>query len=377
MVKVLHCVETIGSGGVEQRRLLLAKYLDKTHFSQFMICSNVKADFDKKLENFGMPVFRIGSLRHVLHLAYYVRLIRVVRKIKPDIIHGAIFEGVISAVVAGLICRVPIILIEETSDPVNRKKRATRLLKFLSFFADFVIGISPSVVSYLSLVAGVNNRKIRLINNATDNPEYPTAEQVNDMKIKYSIKNSDFIVGSVGRMYDSVKRFSDLIKALPLLIPSVPGIKLLIVGGGKDLDLLKQLVKNLQLEERVVFTGFQERPSVFYAAMDVFALVSDNEGFGLVVVEAMYFKRPVVVTAVGGMKDIVIHEKTGIQVSKHDPVAISEAIKKLYSDKRLQIEMGEAGYERAISQYSAQVYVGNISKLYDEALHFKQTRLED
>jgi glycosyltransferase involved in cell wall biosynthesis len=369
MIRVLHCIETIGYGGVEQRRLLLAKYLDRERYSQFMLCSNVKAQFDQKLAQHGMPVYAIGSLRHVLHLTYYIKLIQVVRKVKPYIIHGAVFEGVISAVVAGLICRVPVIIIEETSDPINRSKKATWLLKVLSWFADGVVAISPSVLNYLILTAGISKSKTRLINNAVEEPAYPSMEEVASIRKRFCINDSDFVVGSVGRMYDFVKRFSDLIKALPLLVKNIPQIKLLLVGGGKDLESLKQLAKSLSVEPYVVFTDFQVNTAPFYSMIDVFALVSDTEGFGLVVVEAMYFRLPVVVTAVGGMKDIVVDGKTGLHVSKHNPQAISEGIQKLYANSDLRKEMGLKGYERALNEYSAPVYVANVKQLYEEVVN--------
>jgi glycosyltransferase involved in cell wall biosynthesis len=103
--------------------------------------------------------------------------------------------------------------------------------------------------------------------------------------------------------------------------------------------------------------------------IDVFALVSDTEGFGLVVVEAMYFRLPVVVTAVGGMKDIVVDGKTGLHVSKHNPQAISEGIQKLYANSDLRKEMGLKGYERALNEYSAPVYVANVKQLYEEVVN--------
>lgn len=374
MIRVLHCVETIGSGGVEQRRLLLAKYLDKDTFSQSMICSNVKAEFDQKLIHEGMPVFRIGSLRHVFHIGYYIRLIRAVRKIKPHIIHGAVFEGVISAVVAGMICRVPIIIIEETSDPTNRSRKAVLLFKFLSFFADFVVGISPSVVTYLTRTANVNQKKIRLINNAVDKPLVPSADQISMIREKYGIQDSDFVVGSVGRMFDGVKRFSDLIKALPDLIPSIPEIKLLLVGGGRDLDSLRDLAKAIGVDGYVIFTDFQSQTSLYYSVMDVFTLVSDNEGFGLVVVEAMFFNLPVVVTSVGGLKDIVVDGYSGFHVNKHSPFEIGMAIRSLYNDKEKRLNMGKFGYERANNEYNASRYVENILRLYEEALVKKKIK---
>src|SRR4051812_48704257 len=119
-IKVLHCLETIGTGGVEQRRLSLAKYLPHEKYEQYLICSKVLASFDKRLEENKTKVFAIGELKSLLNLGYYWRLIKIVWEVKPTIIHGAVFEGVISAVIAGTLLRIPIVILEETSDPQNR-----------------------------------------------------------------------------------------------------------------------------------------------------------------------------------------------------------------------------------------------------------------
>src|SRR5690606_17299954 len=110
-IRVLHCLETIGSGGVEQRRLMVAKNLDKKVYKQYVVCSKAKEVLKTTFENENVTVFQIGPLRHLFNLSYYKKLFQVVRQVKPDIIHGAVFEGVISATIAGFFKRVPIIII--------------------------------------------------------------------------------------------------------------------------------------------------------------------------------------------------------------------------------------------------------------------------
>ncbi|MGE0590158.1 MAG: glycosyltransferase [Cyclobacteriaceae bacterium] len=367
MIKVLHCVETIGSGGVEQRRLLLAKYLDRSRFQQSLVCSHVKAAFDQKLISQGMSVDKIGSLRHVLDLSYYRKLFKLIRQIKPDIIHGAVFEGVISAVVGGLWCRVPVIIIEETSDPVNRSARATWLLKFLSYFAKFVVAISPSVADYLTVTAKVDKRKVRLIMNAVDEPNAPSEDEIELVRKTLDLDHSDFVIGSVGRLRDYHKRFSDLIKALPSMLDAEPNVKLLIVGDGEDRGKLEELSTTLKVQQSVIFAGFQKNTYPFYACMDVFALVSHMEGFGLVLLEAMNFKLPVVATRVGGIKDIVVDKVTGFLVSRDSPNEISSALTTLCKDEKLRRSMGDEGYRRARTEFDSSKYVENVQLMYEQS----------
>lgn len=367
-IKVLHCIETMGSGGVEQLKYAVSKHIDTNTFDQVVVCSKVKNNFDHRFKKLGIPVYPIGELKKLYNLPYYWRLIRRVRKEKPDILHGAVFEGVISAVLAGIICRIPVIIIEETSEPLNRSSRGSRLLKFLASYARWVIAISPSVKTYLHQVAGIPEEKIKLINYAVDKPEPPSSGETNELKESLGITADDFVIGSVGRLRDFHKRFSDLIKAAATLRDACPGLKLLIVGDGEDMESLKTLAKQCQMEDRVIFAGYQSNTTLYYSCMDAFALVSHMEAFGLVVVEAMFMKLPVIVTAVGGMKDIVINGTTGLLVQPHDLDAIAAAIKTLYNDREQGIAFGQAGYVRAGEYYSVQQHAREVQDLYLSSL---------
>jgi L-malate glycosyltransferase len=102
--------------------------------------------------------------------------------------------------------------------------------------------------------------------------------------------------------------------------------------------------------------------------MNLFAIVSHMEAFGLVAVEAMFHRIPVIATRVGGLKDIVREGETGILVEAHNPSQIAEAINSLISNPALRIDMGAKGYERAHRDYSAQRYVKDVESLYNKLL---------
>jgi L-malate glycosyltransferase len=371
-IKVLHCLETMGSGGVEQRRLLIARYLDKNTFEQHIVCAKTNAGFENKFAEEGVIVSAIGSLKHTFNIAYYKRLLTIVRKVRPHIIHGAVFEGVTSAVVAGMLLRIPVIIVEETSDPLNRSWRGNWLMKIFCSLADYVVGISPSVTNYLRHTVKAHPRKIRLINNGVAVPVRAAREKVEQLKRQLGLQPEDFVVGSVGRLRDFHKRFSDLIRAIALLREKCPSMKLLIVGDGEDREALEKLAVELNVQERVIFAGFQNDTTPYYCMMDVFALASHMEGFGLVVVEAMLFSLPVVVTEVGGLRDIVVEGETGFLVPSHTPMAMAEKLKFFFENKSHRVEMGEKGCIRAHAEFTAEAYVKKVESLYREAITGKE-----
>jgi glycosyltransferase involved in cell wall biosynthesis len=372
--RVLHIIETLGPGGVEQRRYLLSKYLNSDRFEQKIICTQTKGPLADAIRENGVEVYVVGKLKSILSIGNYKKVLSIIRQFKPHIIHGAVFEGITMASICGVLGRVPIVVLEETSDPQNRSWRGNMLLKILAAPADFFVGVSPSAVEYLKNI-GISPAKVRLINNGVEVPTFQDTNYVSALKKQLGIDSSDFVVGSVGRLRDYHKRFSDLIRAVALLRNNVPSIKLLIIGDGTDLETLKSLAVELDVSSRVIFAGFQYETAPYYLCMNVFALASHMEAFGLVLAEAMFFRLPVVASNVGGMRYIVVPEKTGFLVPRHQPESFAFAIKQLYDQPVLRKQMGEAGYERALQEYSAEAYVSRVSDLYEHAVQEKQLRI--
>ncbi|MEJ7645283.1 MAG: glycosyltransferase [Chryseolinea sp.] len=374
-VKVLHVLETVGSGGVEQRRFLMAKYLDRNYYEQKVICTQTKGPLADEMRKLGTEVIAIGKFPSLLSFGHYLKVLKIIKSFKPQIIHGAVFEGVTMAAIAGAIGKVPIVITEETSDPQNRSWRGHFLAKILTNVADYVVGISPSVTNYLKS-NGVPTRKIRLINNGVAVPSLIEEKDTGLLREQLGLKSEDFVIGSVGRLRNFHKRFSDLIEAVAMLKNEIP-LKLLIIGDGPDKQLLQNLAAERGVSDKVIFAGFQFNTAPFYACMNVFALASHMEGFGLVVVEAMLSNLPVIATQVGGIPDVVVPNKTGFLVDSHCPQCFADKFKTLYVDLTLRKTMGVAGYKRASEEYTADVYIKKVDALYREAVNKKNIKFGD
>jgi glycosyltransferase involved in cell wall biosynthesis len=141
-------------------------------------------------------------------------------------------------------------------------------------------------------------------------------------------------------------------------------IQLLIVGDGPDKPMIENKALELGIHRKVVFAGYQSDPHKFYDMMDVLCIPSSREGFGLVAVEAMLHKLPVIATQVGGLQKVVKHNETGFIVPVYSPELMARQLEILLSDKDLRISMGEAGYHRALEKYSADRYCQQIENLY-------------
>lgn len=376
MIRVLNILETISSGGVERRRLSLAKLLDKSKFELKIICTKAEGNIADEIREEGVEVIPIGLLNHTFEWSQYQKVQKIIDDFKPHIIHGAVFEGVTMAAINGFFKRVPIVILEETSDPKNRRWKGNLLMKLLTLTADKVIGVSPAATDYLKHKLSIPAGKVILINNGVVMPRKVSEEEVKALKKEYQIEEDEIVIGSVGRMLqDEHKRFSDLIKAFSILIQSGIKAKLLLVGQGPEMEKYKALAKTLQLEDKIIFAGYQADTALFYSVFDIFTLVSAYEAFGLVLPEAMLHKLPVVATRVGGMQFIVDDNQTGFLVEKYNIEAIAEKLMRLCLDKALRIQQGNKGFQKAMTEYTEERYVKEVETLYLELVNKKGIKL--
>lgn len=161
-----------------------------------------------------------------------------------------------------------------------------------------------------------------------------------------------------------------LIRAFYILSKSHDNIELLIAGKGEFESKYKQLVKDLQLGDRVRFLGFinhDELPEFLYE-IDIFAMpsVSDGESFGVAALEASSTGLPVVATRVGGVPEVVMDNKTGLLVERRDIEGLAGAIEKLILNPDLREKMGRAGRAFVESDYRWESNLKAMSDLYME-----------
>nr|WP_255425088.1 glycosyltransferase [Spiribacter sp. SSL99] len=367
-VRILHTLGWVTGGGVERCRVMLAKGLRSEQYEHSLICQKADGPVHEILRDAGWSINEIGVAPSILSRMWHARAHSIARAFQPHIVHGAVYEG--EALACGIGLRMPTVkvIMEETSDPVNRRWTGNALMRAMCLRADACIGVSPKVVDYLHNTLRIPERKVRLINNAVSEMPDPSEQRLAELRNMLGIDTNDIIIGSVGRVFDSHKRFSDLIRALVCIRFDQPKARLLIIGDGPDRVMLQKLAVELGLTDAIIFAGYQGEPRDLYHLMDVFVLASAHEAFGLVLVEAMLSGVPVVATEVGGIPFVLDHGKAGILVPSLQPREIADAVLFLLMDHEAAQSYRSAGLERARSAFSEDRYIKDIADLYAEAL---------
>ena len=182
------------------------------------------------------------------------------------------------------------------------------------------------------------------------------------------------MLASVSRLF-SWKGQRELIRAFAQVHGEFPSARLFIVGAdareveGTAFSVeLKALARELGVEKEVIFTG--PRPDVprVMAACDVFTMPSFEEPFGLVFLEAMAMKRPVVALDNGGTPEVVVHGETGLLSPAQDIGALAANIRALLADRARRERMGELGRERALKSFTSRRMAEDAGAAYERIL---------
>lgn len=215
---------------------------------------------------------------------------------------------------------------------------------------------------------GVPSDRIVVRHNSVKSFSPASAETVEQLRRDLGIPQDARVLLCVGRL-SREKAQSDLIAAASLMRKENAQLKIrfVIAGDGPDRQMLIDLAKTLHVEEWVIFPGQIADLLPYYSMADVAVLPSLTEGSPNVLLESMAAGLPVIATAVGGIPEIVEHEKQALLVEKQDPSALARSIQKLLNDPDLCERLSQAA-RQSISAYTPEAYRDSILALYESCL---------
>jgi glycosyltransferase involved in cell wall biosynthesis len=237
--------------------------------------------------------------------------------------------------------------------------------------ADIVLAPSTDTARKLIEIQLISNEKIRKLPWPLD-PDFlalAAASEKLPLPDKFPRGN---VVLAVGRWAASerYKGADLLIEAVAQLAGEFAGLHLVLAGSGDDLSRLETLAQETGCSDRIhFFTSLSRRElAACYAHADVFALPSSGEGFGLVFLEAMAMKKPVIGTQLGGIPDIVEDGRQGILLERRDTPHIVAALRKLLTAETLREEMGLHARLRVEREFRFDRFRGELGKILAETV---------
>jgi glycosyltransferase involved in cell wall biosynthesis len=367
-IRVLQLITSLDRGGAENHLLALLTHADRATFEIETAVLRGEGELVPIFRDAGIPVHLLNA-RGPFDVLALSRLTRLLRERQFDVLHSHLFRADIYGYLAvgRLGDRRPMLVSTRHNDDRFFLNPFVGLLHYgVSARQDLIIAISDHIARF-TVARGVRHpARVRRVYHGIEPQVTRTLEREGQrIRAELHIAPEDFLVGNVGRLAPQ-KGQRHLIAAMPRLLERVPRAHAVIAGGGDLEDYLRDLADEFGVTDRVHVLGPRKDVPALMHAVDVFAMPSIWEGFGLVLLEAMAASRPIVASRVATIPEVVVDGETGLLVPPGDPMALADALVELAVNPARARRFGEAGSERLRQRFSIEKMVGDTELLYRE-----------
>jgi sugar transferase (PEP-CTERM/EpsH1 system associated) len=368
-LRLLHVINSLGLGGAERGVLKVMEGMDVKLFEQ-RLCT-IRGSDPKLAESPALhgKLFMAGEENSGFQFLLF-RLMRIIREYKPHIVHSRNW-GAIEAAPAARLAGVPVVIHSEhgyelemlSGLPIRR-----RLLRRAVYsMCDAVFTVSDDLKNYHSQQVWMSPKHIRVIPNGVNTCVFLPDEDVRRrVRGRFCFSPETIVLGSVGRMVP-IKDHETLLQATERLIEHKIDVRVLLVGGGSELERHRNYARaSSSLKDRVTFVGSSQDVSELYQAMDIFVLPSISEGMSNTLLEAMASGLPCVATDVGGNPEVVVNGRWGFLFAPGDVAGLAQRLEELIAGGDLRTEFAVAARQQAVNHFSLYRMLDDYTNLYSE-----------
>lgn len=383
--------------GVTTSIKMLKTALEKMHHEVFIVTANLdnnKFIYDDKNRMIYLPGIKTGIYETKLTGIYSKKAMKIIKNWHLDVIHSQTEFGIgyFSRIVAKKL-NLPIVhtyhtLYEDYVHYVTHghfnnlaKKLAIKITKYYCEKKCDELIVPTDKIKDLFINKYNISQPINVIPTGIDIDKFKLTpnikKEIVSIKKKYKIKDTDFIIGSVGRIAPE-KSFDKLLYNIKEMIKVNTNIKVMLVGGGPDLDNLKELTQKLHLEDYVIFTDKVNYDLVpaYFNTFNVIVSFSKTETQGLTIIEGLAASKPTICIEDDSFKAMIEPNYNGY-LFKNDN-EFKDYIFKLMNDKKLYKDMS-TNARNSTYKYSKEVFASEVLKVYHKAIEKKSNskKIED
>lgn len=351
MTRVLYLLNFVGNGGTEKYVLDLAERLGAEN------CVFAYSKAGPSLEAFkdaGMKMYQV-TMNGPFDLTAAKRIKQIIQLEQIDVVHANFLrENYLAILAKWLGARCKVIWTYHVNVPMGLGIRS--LNRFMTAFNHKVVTVSQFMYGQLQQ-KGVSRAKLQVIHNGVKDPE-----TAHPMKSLREIP----VIAAVGRLREE-KGQDFLIQSLALFNKTYPDLNWVchLYGDGPQQEELKSLVQDLGLEKLVQFKGFCSEKEIVYLNSDIIVVPSKNEAFSYVSIEALSYHRVVVGTRIGGIPEIVKHEKSGLLVEYGNMEELSTTLYRLFTNQDLVQRLSKCGRKYYEDHFTLEKMMEQTIALYE------------
>jgi glycosyltransferase involved in cell wall biosynthesis len=383
---ILHVVDGLGLSGKTRQLVSVVTSLDRRRFAPVVCRLNAEwSPLVGQLEAAGVPM-RTIPCEDGMNAGAVLRLARLAWSLKASIVHcynprPMLYAGLAARAIgiratvgflSAFACQVPDRSYAFLPQPLaTASRRNVYRNRLAAASMRFVISVSAALGQRFCRYNRVPVDKLRVIPYGADLRSISdvTPERVCRLRQQLRVRSGEIVIGSVGRLVEQ-KDYPTQLRAFALAAAIVPRLRMVIAGDGPLRATLEQMARELGIADRVRFLGQQDDVSALLRSLDVFALASKFEPFGVALIEAKAAGLPIVATAVNEIPELVTDDESGLLTPPENAAAMAAAFVKLAKDRDFRLRLGaRAGLEA--QQRSLGATVAAYERLYDEALEHR------
>jgi glycosyltransferase involved in cell wall biosynthesis len=362
--RVLQLIETGGPGGAERMLLDLSRHLGTGYDVEVGLLKSGWLESQVLALGLACPAIRPHGAGD---LGIVAGLLKVVSARRISLMHAhEFYMAAVGAAVARL-TGIPLVVTVHGKGYYPDKRRRRFLYRLIAAQASRMVTVSRDLAEFFCRRTGTPASHVEVVYNGIDVESLAGVPRDRGCLGEIGIPPDAPVVGAVGNLYP-VKGHAHLLRAMPTVLAGRPAAHLVVLGRGALHDALRAEAEALGIGDRMHLLGHREDVPRWLAAIDVFVLPSLSEGLPLSVLEAMAAGRPAVVTAVGGVPEVVQDGITGFVVPPASPEALASRILALLRDTALSAAMGAAAQARIRERFSVERMTGDYRAMYRTVL---------
>ena len=368
MRRILHLTTHLNIGGITSYIKLLTKEMQKMPY-QFFVGSSGGTQ-EQIIQEQGVHCLRLNiktksELSPKLYFAI-PELLDFIQREKIDLIHA---HTRVTQVLSWWIQRFSEIPCVSTCHGFYKPRLGRRLLPA---WGNHVIAISKPVEGSLIEDFHVKKENVSTIFNAIDTADLTARYRQKNPEVirkELGIPLGSKVIGIVARVVEDKGHEYFFRASGKLISDSFPDVKILVVGEGPYLNSAKKLVRRLSLENSVHFLGNINDVTYALAVIDIFVLPAIwREGFGLSIIEAMAVSKPVIVSNIWALNELVQNRVNGLMVEPRNVDELANAMRELLNNKDLYKKISHNGAEMVRREFSIHQMANRVDSLYQQIL---------
>jgi len=374
--RVLFTVLQLDAGGSERVVFDLARSLDPSEFEVF-VAAFKGGVLAQPLKEICREVFFIEK-KPGFDLSAMLKLSIFIRNNEIDVVNAHHYMPCFYSFLGTKILNDKQLVYTEHSVPEVENIAGSihgKIFHWMLYRINAVVGVSKAITEKFKEIYPRHSHKFHEILNGVDIERFRRKRVRENVRNHWGLAKEAFVIGSVAN-FRKIKNHVCLVRAVGRLKESHPYLRLFFVGTGFPSDLenseeeVRELVRNLGLEDKVIFAGYQENIPETLSAFDAFCLPSLSEGLPVSLLEAMAAGVPVIGSEVSGIKEVILTGKTGMLFPSNDDRALSRIIEK-YMDNR---PFAQALSDRALSFISKTHNCKEWIKAYSRVIKSKSIK---